>query len=83
MNRDDRPEGYFAQLETALATSTGRGDHLAVAPRRIARVARRATTAALLTLTLALTLVSEFPASARGQVPTTCAAAHAPTRCAV
>lgn len=67
-------DGYFDRLDAELAALTRRGAHLpGGAPGLRARVAlvraRRIVTALSLSVALAVTLVSEFPASAHGQAP--------------
>jgi hypothetical protein len=65
-------DGYFDRLESELATLTARGAHLDEPARRAALLSartRRATAALVLTLLLAVSLVSEFPAVASGRPP--------------
>jgi hypothetical protein len=65
-------DGYFDRLESELADLTARGAHLDPQARRAARLAartRRAMTALLLAVLLAVSFVSEFPAVAHGRAP--------------
>ena len=66
---------FFDRLEGELAALTRDGSHLDELARRGRREAlgllRRATTCALLALALAVCLVGEFPAIARGHVQVT------------
>lgn len=60
---------FFDRLDAELAELTRRGAHLNVGDRvypRVVRLVRRGLTFALVALTLAAALVSEFPASASG-----------------
>lgn len=67
-------DGYFERLDSELSELVRRAAHLDGASahaRRCAWVARRATLALILGLALAVTLISEFPASASGAGPRT------------
>lgn len=60
---------YFDRLDAELAELTRQGAHLAVGGgvyRRAGRLVRRGVAFALVAVTLAAALVSEFPASASG-----------------
>ena len=60
---------FFAQLDSELAQLTRQGAHLSAGEgvfRRAGRLLRRGVAFALVAVTLAAALVSEFPASASG-----------------
>jgi hypothetical protein len=60
---------FFARLDSELAELTRQGAHLTVGDRvyrRAGRWLRRGVAFALVAVTLAVALVSEFPASASG-----------------
>lgn len=64
-------EDYFTRLNVELAACTRRGAHLSSSPRRLAR---RAATVSLVAIAVAVSLATEFPASATGRLaapPTT------------
>jgi hypothetical protein len=60
-------DGYFERLEVELSALTRSGAHLDRRRSPLAPRTRRAAVALLLSLVLAVVLVSEFPAAARGQ----------------
>jgi hypothetical protein len=60
---------FFERLDAELADLTRQGAHLTVddpAARRAGRLLRRGAVFALVVMTMAAALVSEFPASASG-----------------
>ncbi len=68
MSDDD----YFERLDSELAGLVRRAAHLegpGARMRRCAWIARRATLALIVVVTLAVTLISEFPSSASGAGP--------------
>jgi hypothetical protein len=58
-------DDYFTRLNTELAACTRRGAHLAASPRRLMR---RAATASLVAVAVAVSVATAFPASAYGRV---------------
>jgi hypothetical protein len=65
---------YFDRLEAELGMLTRQGAHLGAGRRWATVRARRATAALLVTLLLAITIVSEFPSDASGRVTAIAAA---------
>jgi hypothetical protein len=58
-------DDYFTRLDAELAACTRRGAHLSPSPHRLMR---RAVTASLVAVAVAVSLATEFPASASGRL---------------